>query len=484
MKLLPNKVKNYFRNKFGNTIIRSWEAAKSNRFLSDWLTETASINSDIKSGLPTLRARTRNMVQNCPFFNKYLALREKNIFGADGIRLQMKIRDANGTLDKAANREIEAAWKEWSSSKNCTVTRNKSILDVEKLVDATRETDGEFFIRKVRGFDNDFGFALQIINPQKCDLEKNITAMGNKNQVIMGVKIDSWGAPLSYLFNSNNDTVTYNYQHAKTIEYKVGQIIHGFVEKFPGQVRGYPQAASILFNLQMIKGYSEAEVMASRASACKMGIYTTPKGDSIKGMADEKSGNQFQVNVEPLTFQHFPEGTDFKTFDTQNPNANYSKFMQAQLREIASGLDISYNFLHSNMESVNFSSLRAAALEERDRWRIEQAWYIEHLLQPVFDEWLDLYLLSSKTNLPYSKKWKFQAATWMPRAYQWVDPRKDAQANILMKDELIISPQDLIAERGKDPEDVIAEIKEWNVLTEGMRQANEETTKKETNDEK
>ena len=123
--------------------------------------------------------------------------------------------------------------------------------------------------------------------------------------------------------------------------------------------------------------------------------------------------------------------------------------------------------------------MRSAALEERDRWKIEQQWYIDHLLQPIFDEWLDMFLLSDKTILPYSKKWKFQNATWQPRSYQWVDPRKDAQANMLLMDKKIITPQSLISEQAQDPEDVLDQWTEWETMLTERNMVNNEQPKKD-----
>ena len=464
-------------------IQRGWSAGQSNRFLNDWVTGLTDINSDLKSDLPTIRTRTKDMVQNCPFFNKYLSLRQKNIFGNNGIGLQIKARDDNGKLDKRANQELEIAWKDFCKPQNLTVERNKSMLDLCTMLDATKETSGEFFIRIIKGFDNKYGLALQVIDPAKCDIDANKPAkMGGQPQTIMGIKLDQWGSPNAYIFKQTYDLNNYNYTPQKTVTYSSSEIIHGFNQNFPGQVRGYPKAASILFNLQMLKGYSEAEVMAARANACKMGFFTTPAGEDIKGMADDKSGEQYQINVEPMTFQKLPNGSEFKTFDTNNPNANYANFIQAQLREIASGLDIGYNSLHSNMESVNFSSLRSSAIEERDRWKIEQKWYIEHLLEPIFNIWLDMYLLSDMTKLPYSKKWKFNTPIWQPRTWQWVDPYKDAQANQMLMENYVIPPQDIIAETGRDAEDVLDQFEMWEQMkAERKGLVNNQVNKNEVN---
>jgi len=83
-KINPFKGKGVFK--------RSWEMAQSNRFLNDWLKSITNINSDLKADLTTIQARCKDSVQNSPFFNKYLSLRQKNIFGDKGITLQSMSR--------------------------------------------------------------------------------------------------------------------------------------------------------------------------------------------------------------------------------------------------------------------------------------------------------------------------------------------------------------------------------------------------------
>ena len=69
--------------------------------------------------------------------------------------------------------------------------------------------------------------------------------------------------------------------------------------------------------------------------------------------------------------------------------------------------------------------IRAGLLEEREEWKSIQNWFIDAVMQPVFDEWLNYALLSGALNLPAAKYDKFSAIEWKPRRWQWVGPLMD-----------------------------------------------------------
>ena len=68
--------------------------------------------------------------------------------------------------------------------------------------------------------------------------------------------------------------------------------------------------------------------------------------------------------------------------------------MKALLRFVSSSLGVSYNALASDLEGVNYSSMRSGLLIERDQWRMLQSLMKEQMLQPIFEDWISMVLLS------------------------------------------------------------------------------------------
>jgi len=89
-----------------------------------------------------------------------------------------------------------------------------------------------------------------------------------------------------------------------------------------------------------------------------------------------------------------------------------------------------------------------------------QQWMIESFNERVYFEYLKYQLVSGRLPLPLHKLDKFNAATWQPRRWQWLDPLKDMQAKILGVDNRVQSLSSVIRDRGEDPDDVFQEIAE------------------------
>jgi lambda family phage portal protein len=111
------------------------------------------------------------------------------------------------------------------------------------------------------------------------------------------------------------------------------------------------------------------------------------------------------------------------------------------------------------LEAVNYSSIRAGLLDERDAWRALQYWMIQHFCRPVFADWLWMALLSGEIALPAAKYEKFLAATFRPRGWSWVDPEKDADASQKAIAAALTTYTDVLADQGKDFEDTVAQLK-------------------------
>jgi capsid protein len=153
-------------------------------------------------------------------------------------------------------------------------------------------------------------------------------------------------------------------------------------------------------------------------------------------------------------------GMDFKAVDFQHPNGAFGDFNKAVLRGVASGLGVSYNTLANDLEGVNYSSIRAGLLDEREEYKTHQSFIIDHLCRPVFFAWLEQALLTDTLNLPAEKMDKFNAAEFRGRRWQWVDPLKDVQANITSIEAGLKSRRQVVSEMGGDFEDVIDELSE------------------------
>ena len=95
-------------------IRRSYHAAKIDRLTQSWSTVQRSINKDLETGGKNLRSRARDLTINNDYARKYMQMVVSNVVGSNGIGLQVKSKTTKGKLNLKANRQTEAAWKQWS----------------------------------------------------------------------------------------------------------------------------------------------------------------------------------------------------------------------------------------------------------------------------------------------------------------------------------------------------------------------------------
>ena len=66
---------------------RAFDAATFNRLTAGWQAATAAIDADLRAGLDTVRARSRELAQNNEYAVRFLAMVRANLIGPAGYRL-------------------------------------------------------------------------------------------------------------------------------------------------------------------------------------------------------------------------------------------------------------------------------------------------------------------------------------------------------------------------------------------------------------
>jgi lambda family phage portal protein len=463
-------------------IRRNYAAATVNTLTQGWSTITSSANSDIFRSLDSLRARSRHLAQNDEYVKKWLSLVSTNVVGPVGFRLQARIYTAPDKPDDLANQAVEAGWMRFC--KVCDVAGRQTFVAMCQTAIKSVARDGETLVQFVRGnhAGNPFGLALRLLDINRLDTNLNRPASTGMSEIRMGVELSQFGRPIAYHLRTRNPGDTYNQapgQNLSTHERVLAEdIIHPFIVDDPEQVRGVPWAHAAMMRLNNRGGYEEAAIIAARVGASKMGFFTTPDGSAepvSTGVVDDGSGDGNQplvMDADAGSFQSLPEGVGFTPFNPDYPSAMFADFIKANLRGTASGLGVAYHALANDLEGVSFSSIRSGTLEERDAWMVIQQWFIDTVLERVFDEFLkagltnSLITMTGGSALPVSKIEKFRAHAWQARRWEWVDPRNDIAADIEAINAGLKSPQQVAAKLGLDYEDLLAEIARAQTMRE------------------
>lgn len=434
---------------------RAFEAARFDRLTSGWLASSSSLDADLRAGLDTMRARSREMVQNNEYAVRFLAMLRANIIGPQGFRLIARVENAPGKADNLANDSIEWAWWRWSQMGVCEVGGRHSLTTACHAMVNTLGRDGEILIRIVRGAAarNAYGLAFQLLDPARIDTTINRARTSTTNAVVMGVEIDDYTRPVAYylrISQTENERIP------------AADIIHRFVPFDAEQTRGVPMMHAAIRRLHDLGGYREAAIIAARLGASKMGFFAPAADADPEQLADGWSANGAPyMSAEPGEFGVLPPGVNFEQFDPAYPHAQFDVFIKAALKGIAAGLGVSYHGLSNDLTEVSFSSIRSGTLEERDQWRVLQDWFASAVLEPLFREWLQMALLSGAITmpngsaLPASKIDKFREHTWQARTWDWVDPESDANAIVTKLTHNLTTLTTEVAKQGYDLEEIL-----------------------------
>lgn len=445
--------------------VRAFSGAQIGRLTAGWTTQPRPADYDIKTALKRLVARSREQAENNDHVRQFLRLARVNVVGAPGIKLQARVLDGSGALNKNANQIIEDGWREWGRRGVPDVSGQYSWRMLQRLFITTVLRDGEILIRKQfswRG--NPYRFALEVYDAQQLDVDLN-RDLGNGRAIVMGVELDKWRRPQAYHLLTGGSTGDdyYQYRGKKYDRVPASQIYHAFLPEWVWQTRGVPAPATALLRLNMLNGYEEAELIAARIASSKMGFFYEDEDATTEYEGDEtqEEDESHLLDAEPGSFRQLPPGMRFEPWSPDHPTTAFPAFVKTTLRGIAAGLGVSYNSLANDLEGVNYSSLRQGALEDRDVWSEMQDWMVENLCEPVYRDWLGVALASDA--LPRLNMEDYQELArvyWQPRRWSWVDPAKEIKAQREAYGLRIRSISSIIREQGHDPDEVFEEIEE------------------------
>lgn len=444
--------------------VRAFAGADGGRLFGSWAASDSSADEALQYKLRTLRNRSRQLAEDNEWIKRFLGLLRTNVVGPSGFSFQSKVKDqkVDGTyaMDVKANALIEAAWKKWTGPKKwCSSTRRHSMRTLSALVITSVARDGEVFVVRVREGDrrNPFRLSLKALEADYLD-ETHDVDLPNGNLIRMGVEQNPDGLVLAYHFFTSHPG---DYKNTARLNERVRvpaeDVIHLFIPDRLSQSRGVPWLHAALRRLKMADGYEEAELVAARAGASKMGFYVNADGDASEYGAEDEDGN-FIEKFEPGVIGVAPKGYTFEEFDPKHPADAFDKFLKHQLRAIAASLSVAYPNLAADLEGTSYSSIRQGTLDERDHWETLQAWMIEEFYVPVYEWWLAAALMTQQVPLPMSKFDKFNAPQFRGRRWKWVDPQKDAKGDEISILNGFTSLTQIVTDRGLDIEELFAEL--------------------------
>ena len=426
-----------------------FDATSGQRRLKGFVTSRAHVNARIAASGPEMNARARWLVRNNGYAANAIESWAANTVG-DGI-------SPNSSIAQASRKDaVQRLWLAWTDD-----------ADAEGLTDfyglqrrAAREVfmTGEVFLRfRPRRPEDGLVVPLQVQMLPSEMLPLNHNAVdGNGNIIRQGIEFDRVGRRVAFHFlRRHPGDSTDRGLSGETVRVPAAEVLHVIDPVEAGQLRGVSRFAPAIVKLFLLDQYDDAELDRKKVAAMYAMFVTSPAPDNPLAPPDE------EYEVAPGQVVRLDPGEDVTVSAPADSGSTYEPFQYRTLLQISAALGIPYGYLSNDGAKGNFSNSRLSLIEFRRR---VSAWQhsvmVFQMCRPVWARFMDTAVLAGSLKLPgYDRRRsEYLACNWLPTKWDWVDPLKDANAEIAQIEAGLKSRTQAIAERGYDAEQVDAEI--------------------------
>ncbi len=444
----------HWRRRMG-ALVGGFEAGLGSRRLKGFQPSRAHLNTLIAAAGADITARARWLVRNNGYAANAIESWAGNVVGA-GIKPSSLIADA------AAKAAVQRLWLQWTDDS-----------DAEGLTDfygqqrrAARELfiAGEVFFRFRPRRPEDglvVPLQLQMLPAEMLPLTRS-ESLPNGNAIRQGIEIDRIGRRVAYHFlRRHPGDITDPALAGETVRVPAAEVLHIMDPVDAGQLRGVSRFAAGIVKLFLLDQYDDAELDRKKVAAMHALFITTPAPEAPFDGAESDEAGERVLDVQPGQIVMLEPGEEVQTSSPADSGQTYEPFQYRTLLQVSAALGLPYAYLSNDMLKANYSNSRLALLEFRRRVEAWQhAVMVHQLCRRVWARWLDTAVLAGAVDLPgyEQRRREHQACTWLPPRFEWVDPQKDARAEVEQIEAGLKSRSQAIAERGFDAEQVDAEI--------------------------
>lgn len=449
-----------------------YAASAGGRLTADWAGSfvTDSVFHDARR----LRARSRDLCRNNPYVLKAKNYLVDSIVGK-GFKMQSAYCNDDGTANNEIRDEIEKFWKSFCMS--CDLSGRMTFEEMTHLALSEMVETGDCIIRlSLRSAPNsDLPFSVEILEAENLDDSKTSTESPIIRQ---GVEINSYRRPIAYWISAEPARQAYLFGGTVGSERLLARnIVHLYRIERPSSARGVPWLSPVMLQAKNAYELERAFMVRSRFEACLMAFRVTP--DPL--VAQEGIRPDEAEYLEPGLIKNLAPGDSILPYDPSGTaSANAIPFLNNQYQGIAAGANVPLHDLTGDYSQVNYSSSRMAEIVARRYWRYWQKYLQDHFCQKVFERAMDAAALSGK--LSFSRDYfidpkKYCCVKWYAQPFGILDLDKEIRANALGLQTNQLCLTEILAERGVDFAEFVAQraeeiriMKEAGIYNENITQ--------------
>lgn len=439
---------------------RGYDGASRGRSTDGWTSGNKSADAEVAAAGGILRERMRDLVRNDALAAQAVQVLVNNIVGP-GIRPRAK------SGNKALNKRINALWDEFE--RNCDFHGHTDFHGLTALAVREMIEGGEAL--GIQRFQRSGTVPLKIELREGDHLDGSRAMFGPDGaRIEQGIEYSAAGRRVAYWMfpdHPGGTSMAFGRRFASE-RVDASAVVHLF-ERQRVQNRGVPWGVAAMRAMRDFGDWHRAELARKKTEACLAAIVVSDDaGTDVGGTAGsggglgpavvDADGNRIETFM-PGMIGYSHSGRDVK-FNQPSSAGGVGEWTKAQMHIIAAGFRVPYALMSGDMSNANFSSSRVG-LNEFRRMVEQVQWQtvIPMFCQPIWDWFIDACRIAGK--IPVSDA--LVPVEWAPPRFESVNPKQDAEADLLEVRAGFATLQQKIAARGYDPEDV---IEEWRVMAE------------------
>jgi lambda family phage portal protein len=449
---------------------RQYAAAKVSRTTGDWTPVSKSINELTRTSLPAMRNRIRQMVRDFPYFDRAVNILVNFTVGT-GTNFQSRVINPNWKpggkekkFDRVACQKIEDAVA-WAMDE-LDAAGHRHGAELERFAKREDVEAGEFLLvkRAIKEPGRYLPYALQAFEAEwltDCGAKPE-----GKNIVDQGIEYDrSTGRVVAYHLTDPDSW-------GSSIRVPREYVLHDFEQRRNGQLRGVSPFASGVLIAHDIEDFLDATIDTNKLAAKYLALVTT---DDLETWQENRAMEQDPENpakkvdaMENAIVEYLRPGEQIH-FPTNNTvGGTFEPFVKFELQMLAIATNTTYSLLSGNYGDSNYTTLRGERQDLRTMFAPHHQRNILHFCQPVVRDIIDQAVMAGKLDLP--GYWKnprtYQRCVFIPPGQEPIDPLRESKANRDDVEGRLRSPQEIVAKRGRDIEEVLDEVQEFEEMLE------------------
>lgn len=374
------------------------------------------------------------------------------------------------TPDPQLNKQIKDMFWYWGQDKAQCCSRRMYTFGMQQRL-----------VLRAEFFDGDI-FAIPVLDGrvQLVEGDRALTPSNTSLRVIHGILLGDMDQPEQAWFTkvrrrdvhieAVGDVKKYDFYDDEGF----AQVWHCFDPKRSSQTRGVPAIKAVFDYLSMLEDVNFAKLVQQQVVSC-IGLFIE-RDSSFKGALDATLGPRSSETEEDGTTRELEKlrpglvikgrkGEKPHALTANVPNAEYFPHVRMILRIIGNAAGMPLSLVLLDTSDTTFHGYRGELNEARKGFKRARVRLASNFNSNVY-RWKVRQWFRKGKLLPAAAKFALDGSLyyhkWIGEGWPYVDPEKDAQADVVAQDNMLESPRELQARKGRDFIDVRNETIEDN----------------------